>query len=316
MSNNNQWIRKIGLQVVNDTVALDLSSFRIRFDTTDADEESPNSAIIRVFNLSKATVNQIKGEFSEVILQAGYEQGNYGVIFRGTIKQLRVGRENPTDTFLEILAADGDMFYTSGIVNMSLFKGTTPAETINALTRDQRGIAAQANLTGLKTDKQHTPSIRGQAKFGMARASFRNIAKSLDASWSIQDGVITMLDNTGYAEDSVVVLTRNTGLIGIPEQTDGGIKLRCLLNSRLRIGGRVQVDNEAITQLMMQDPNAPPVVYNSYTGLQYNAILNNDGIYRMLVVEHHGDTRSTEWYSDLVCLDFDASDALAPVNPR
>lgn len=316
MSRTTQWIRKIGLQVINDDIALDLSAFRIRFDTTDADEESPNSAIIKVFNLSKNTINQIKGEFSEVVLQAGYEQGNYGVIFRGTIKQLRIGRESPTDTFLEILAADGDVFYTSGIVSASLAKGATPVDTINALTKEQQGIANKANLDSLKTDKQHTPNIRGQVLFGMARARFRNVAKSLDASWSIQDGVVTMLDNTGYAEDEVVVVTRNTGLIGIPEQTDGGIKFRCLLNSRLRIGGRVQIDNEAVTQLMMQDPNAPPVQYNSYAGIQYNAMLNNDGIYRMLVIEHHGDSRGNDWYSDIVCLDFDASDPAAPVNPR
>ena len=46
-----------------------------------------------------------------VMLQAGYENGAYGIIFSGTILRIRTGRESATDTFLEIMAADGDIAF-------------------------------------------------------------------------------------------------------------------------------------------------------------------------------------------------------------
>jgi hypothetical protein len=78
----------------------------------------------------------------------------------------------------------------------------------------------------LLIDKQHVPLIRGVVLFGMARARLRHIASDLDASWTIQNGAVVFSDNTGYAEGEAVSINVATGLIGIPEQTDQGIRIR------------------------------------------------------------------------------------------
>lgn len=101
-----QYKRKASLLLVDDDEVLDLSNLRFRFQVKAMDVESPNNAAIRVYNLSRDTLVKIRGEFSRVILQAGYDN-NFGVIFDGTIKQFRIGREGTTDTYLDILAADG-----------------------------------------------------------------------------------------------------------------------------------------------------------------------------------------------------------------
>ena len=49
-----------------------------------SEQETPNSASIKVYNLSEATAGRICKEFTRVILQAGY-QGNCSVIFDGNI---------------------------------------------------------------------------------------------------------------------------------------------------------------------------------------------------------------------------------------
>ncbi len=295
-----QWVRKVGLILGGTNKLLDLSQFHIKFSVQNADVESPSSASIRVYNLSDATILSIGKEFSKVTLNAGYENGNYGVIFQGDIKQFRQGRENATDTYFDILAADGDVGYNQGIVNATLAKGHSPATAIKT------AVAAMPNLdldtSSLLTDKQHVPMIRGAVLFGMSRARLRNLATSLDAGWSIQNGKVVVTDNTGYREGEAVVINVNTGLIGIPEQTDGGIRVRCLLNSRIRIGGLVKLNNKEITQLMQQNPDAAPLKFNQWAGLQYNAPLSPDGIYRAFSVEYEGDTRGQPWYSDLVCL--------------
>ena len=87
---SDQWIRKIGLYVqLSQEEFLDLSAFHIRFEVANADVESPNNASIRIYNLAKSTVKKLieQGEFTQVTLNAGYINGNYGTIFQGNIKQ-------------------------------------------------------------------------------------------------------------------------------------------------------------------------------------------------------------------------------------
>lgn len=327
-----QWLRRIGLIVYADEKGLDLSEMHIKFTVTSADSESPNNAAIRIYNLSPETLKRIigdrtvGGEFTRVCLNAGYMAGGYGIIFNGTIKQYRVGRENETDTYLDILAADGDVGYNQGFVNTSLAAGRTPEDAIKASVKAMSDAEAAAILatTGKKpegpvvtpdiafsTDKQHVPTIRGQVLFGLARAKLRNLASHLDSSWSVQDGKVVILPNTRYREGEAVVLSVATGLIGRPEQTGGGIKVKCLLNSRIKLGGLVKLNNNEIMKTMQSSPDAAPIPYNQWTGFQNLAPLSPDGTYRAYVIDHEGDTRGMAWYSHLTCL---AVDLTAPPN--
>ena len=68
------------------------------------------------------------------------------------------------------------------------------------------------------------------------------------------------------------------------------------------VGSTVKIDNTSINQLYQQNPSGAPVPYNKYAALQNLATVANDGLYRLFVVEHRGDTKGSEWFSDLVCL--------------
>ena len=304
---HDQWIRKVGLVVFTGDKGLDLSEFHIQFSVAAADVQTPNNVSIRIYNLSDQTVSKIKGEFSQVVLNAGYVDGNYGLIFKGSIKQFRIGRVDNVTTYLDILAADGDLAYNGAVVNTSLVKGSTQNDAINVITTEMQGDKTPADITKLTVTKANVPSIRGTVLFGMARERLKNTASQLDASWSIQNGVVTIIDKSGYSPNDVLELNAGTGLIGVPEQTDGGIRIRCLLNSRLRIGGSVKINNAALNQLIQQNPDNGPIPFDQRAGFQYNAPISNDGIYRIFVVEHDGDTRGTAWYTNLICLAVDAS---------
>ena len=309
--NNNQWIRKAGLFLFNEREALDLSELHFKFDTEGAQVESPNSAVIRIYNLSKQTLDRVtvNGEFNQISLNAGYLNGNYGVIFQGYIKQFKIGKENATDTYLDIFAADGDIQYNQGTVNTTLTgNNNTPAKIIEAIGQSSN---LQINDYTILTDKQHVPNIRGTVLFGMARARLRNIITSLDATWSIQEGKLVIIENTGYLPGEAVQINVSTGLVGVPEQTDSGIKIRSLLNSNLRIGGLVQLNNNEINTLMQQNPDMAPIPYDQWTGFQNTAALSPTGTYMVFSVKHSGDTRGQEWYSNLICL---AVDITSPIN--
>lgn len=302
MADNFQYLRKSSLFLVQEDTVLDVSQLRFSFQIKAMDVESPNNAAIRIYNLSNDTVVRIRNEFSRVVLQAGYD-GTFGKIFDGTIKQFRVGRLSGTETYLDVLGADGDLAYNWALVNRSLAAGSTVGDRMKAATDAMQKEGVQGVQNYLNPTGGVLP--RGKVLFGLARAILRDEVQSQGASWSIQNGQVQIIPLDGYKPDEVVVLNGQTGLIGRPEQTVDGIRARCLINPNIMVGGRVQIDNKAINQTLQRDPNAAPVPYNQWAGLQLLANVSADGLYRVLVIEYEGDTRGPAWYMDLTLLAID-----------
>ena len=297
MSDQLQYIRRCNLIVANEAgEGLDLSSLRITFKIKKSDAQTPNTAEIRVYNLAEETANRIRKEFQNITLQAGYES-NYGLIFNGNIKQIRFGRENGTDTFIDIAAADGDDAYNFAVVNTTLAAGSKQSDQIGAAAGSMagRGVA-----TGHIDATGDAKLPRGKVMYGMARNYLRQSAEASNTSWSIQDGKVQFVSLTGVLPNQAVLLNSKTGLVGQPEQTNDGIKVRCLLNPMLRIGGKVQINEKDVAEAKLPDTNKDAQANKP-------AAIEADGFYRLLVVEHSGDTRGNDWYSDLVCLGVDAT---------
>lgn len=324
-----QYLRKIGL-VVSDASGngLDLSQMRIRFHVEGMDRTHPKTAIIRVYNLAASTQNTIKAEFTRVVLQAGYINGAYGIIFSGTICRTKTGRESAVDTFIEIQAADGDLAHNFAFVNKTIAAGATLTQqaqpAIDAMKAT--GDVTQADTTALTAAQQAgtapTGGImpRGQVLFGLAKDCLDDVAASTNTSWYIENGVLTFVSNTGYTAGEAVVLNSQTGMVGIPEATDNGIEVSALLNPNIKIGTRMQINNAAVnaangnavlgnnavtsTQVDVVGGNFP-----TYGDTTQFASVTNDGFYRVLVVTHLGDSRGNDWYTKMICLAIDASAA-------
>lgn len=301
-----QWRRRVSLIVAppQGDQGLDLSEMQIRFTVRQSDVETPNNAIIRIYNLSERTTATIEKEYTRVVLQAGYETGAFGVIFDGTIKQVRRGKVTATDSYLDILAADGDLAYNFAALSQSLAAGATLDEQYEAIAQAAK---EQGVDTGYKAPIVGPVLPRGKVLFGMWRDYMRDWSTTAGVTWSVQDGKVIVLPLTGYRPGEAVVMNSRTGMIGIPEQTENGIRIRSLLNPRLRIGGLVQIDNASINRTIFK--TAAPIPFDRYAGLQLLAPVTDDGFYRLYVVEHEGNTRGNEWYSDLICLAVDMTAA-------
>lgn len=291
--------RKASLVVSSASKALDLSAVQFKFSTKNADVNVPNSLVATVFNLSDETAQSIQKEYTKVTLKAGYQDGPYGVIFDGTIKQVRRGRINPTDTYCEILAADADLAHNFAIVNKTLAKGSTLSDRVKAITdamQKQGGVTQGYVFPELNSTGGVLP--RGKVLFGMARDYADDVANTAGATWSIQNNQFQLIPLTGYKPGDAIVLTSRTGMIGLPEQTDQGIKVRSLLLPTIQIGGRVKIDNKSIQNAQIDI---------AYSAINLLAFVAADGFYRVYVAEHSGDTRDNDWYTDMICLSIDAS---------
>jgi hypothetical protein len=304
----NQFMRYGQLVVSNSLLVADLSALRFRFEVRASDAETPNTLTVRVYNVSKATIQSIIGSTNvdngktTVTLNCGYQSGNKGCIFSGDIKQFRVGRERNVDSYLDILAGDGDAAYNQSIINQSFPSGTTDAQQLSAIAASM-GLPVADGATGYLTTGGILP--RGKVLFGMSRIYMRSVAHNNGCRWSIQNGVATLIPNGGYLPTpNVVVISTATGMIGTPEATDAGIMVRCYLNASIQIGQMIQINNGDINTTTVESQGYP-----SYTSQYYPASLSANGQYRVMVIEHIGDMRGNDWYSEMTCLNIDQSAA-------
>lgn len=310
MTATQQWLRKASLIVSGETTAIDLSDMHFRFHVMQSNEEQPNNASIRIYNLSDDTVKRITNrtpvEFSAVELKAGYQDGNFGTVFAGSIKQYRRGRESATDTYFDILAASNDVEYNFGTVSDSVIAGSSYEEVVKRASSGM-GLSSTPIVPPAFSGARIT---RGKVLWGMGRVIARNLANSQKAGWSIQNGKMTIIPLNSYLPGEIIVLNSNTGMIGIPEQTNEGISARCLLNPRIYIGGRMHIDNDSINKTGAGGGAlALPIgqlAYDQRAQAQMPADISRDGFYMMYVIEHTGDTRGTEWYSDIIGLAMDS----------
>lgn len=283
-----QYIRKASLVIGAGSDALDLSNMQFVFDVKAAVIGTPKTAMIRVYNLSGDTARKVTKEGEMVILSAGYG-GNFNSIFQGQITQARIGRENGTDTYLDITAADGDQIYNFGVVNFSVTAGSDVIGRIGQIAN-----AAGIKLGTIQAPQNGAKLSRGAVYFGLARDLLTTECATIGANWCINDGKLDVIAEGGYKDGDIPVITSTTGLIGVPEQNELGISFQCLLNPNIQQNMRVQIDNSLIRQFAFQTG------YGAQIQSETVPSLAADGIYKVLFVNHHGDTRGNDWYSDVV----------------
>jgi len=301
--------------ITTETAGMD---FRMTFKVRHADSDTPGTAEIRIYNLSNATANKYIKEFNTVVLQAGYRNGHFGRIFQGTIKQYKKGRESAVDSYLDIFAADGDVAYNYGVLNQT-FRKTDTKELQKAIADSMAKAGIGARVGHLDdTNPPGTiggiiPPARGSVAYGLATDLGRELQRDTGNQFSIQNGVIQAIKSTKYKPGDIVVINSGTGMIGVPEQTQEGITVTCLLNPNIHVKQQVRLDNKSLNQYFLPGQNANSTIdrsfqstYGKYAMMpQYYATIDADGIYTVLVIDHEGDTRGLPWYSHLVCLDVD-----------
>lgn len=309
-----QYIRSCTLIVYGaNQKGIDLSNLRIKFSVKRSNTMTPNTADIRVYNVEAQTALGILGAFGsslpdavtgltyypgQVILQAGYQgDGNASTIFQGNIKQILIGRESGTDTYLDIVAGDGDRAYNHSVVNVTLASGSTQSQQLFA------AITPMATKGVIQGNTPILPAFklpRGKCMFGNAKIYLRSIAQNSGNTWSIQNEKVTFCPQKAYLPGQAVVLNSQTGLIGSPQQTNSGVNVKCLLNPNILINTRIDLAEALINNQKID-------LSQTGTAASIPGVLTSDGVYFVLSVEHTGDTRGVDWYTTILGIQMDVS---------
>lgn len=260
-------------------VALDVSNIRCTFNIQKTIMQQPPISEIVLYNLNADTENSIIEEGSRVVIEAGYEGDQYGLIFDGDVVQPIRDKQDATTYRLTLRSIDGDRFINYGFVGFSLIKGQTARTQVGA-------IASQAKypsqLGTISEGLSGTQLTRGKVFFGLAKDYLSQIAKSENATYYMHNGTVNLIKATDYPSNTIVDLSPSSGLLNVPSQSQYGVSFTAMLNPRIQINSLVHIDNSLIRA-------------QSFEQGQPIRNLDQDGIYRVTSVTYVGDTRGNDW---------------------
>lgn len=252
------------------------TTLRATFRVTQNLKGEPNTAEIKVWNLSRATRAELEQKkIVPVLLEAGHVETGLSGIFNGQMRNATTERDGSA-LVTSITTGDGETAIGGGRAFVQIPAKATPAAILGAV--GQLWQSAGVGLGNL------------QAAQGLASASFGGPARTLHGSlarvftdvctmngleWSIQDGNLQVLKIGATVKQSAGAarLSSASGLIGSPSvDTKGILKCKALIQPGLVPGLPVVIDGESVK-----------------------------GAYRIEETEYSGDTWDTEWYAALTC---------------
>jgi len=259
---------------------MEIEKLRVSFKVSKSLTKDPNTAEIKVYNLSEATRAKLPGKAAKIVLRAGYESTE-DQIYIGDARTIESKKEN-ADWITTFRCGDGERAVQHARVNASFAAGTPVSDIINTLGRAAKVDTGNLSkiAAGVPSSTQYT---QGYAASGLALKELEKVLKFAGYELSIQDGALQALKPGEATTEEVILLAPDSGLIGSPELAAGEtkegknkaaakpvLKAKSLLQGKLRPGRRVQVQSR-----------------------QFN------GLYRCVKVEHAGDTDGQDWFSSL-----------------
>jgi hypothetical protein len=233
-------------------------------------DATQNTADIRIHNLSDNTRSRIDENDLVLTFRAGYEE-NLGLelLFQGDITYIENDFVAP-EIITKLQCGDGANVLKNQYINGSFREGTTVGDVVSFIG-DELGIPVSYN--NIDTREQFS---QGYAISSDAKSALDLVTEKAGATWSIQDGELQLLvDNTSNPNE-IVFLSSATGLLDSPKLTTQDsyklegpaseaptVRLKSLLNAKIRPGGIIEVDSR-----------------------------ERSGQYRVERVDHRGDNKS------------------------
>lgn len=239
-----------------DNKAFDVSELRCSFEIVKSGYLEANQSTITIYNLNPNDENKLIKSGQRIIIEAGYNGDQYGKIFEGNVIQPLRSKENGVDYKLTLVSMDSDRYITYGLIGVSLTAQETARSAVDACVN--RAGEINGNNFGMQIGilaDQRIDYPRGKVMFGAPTQFLSQIAKSMNASYYNDDGTVNIVSPKELADDEILDLSPDTGLIGTPVQNEYGISCRCLLNPRMKINSLFRIDNSRITNMKYSQGN-------------------------------------------------------------
>lgn len=200
-----------------------------------------NECTVEISNVEKETRNFILTETSpfnsvrtpkRIVVEAGRLNTGASQVFIGDVVSSSVSQPPDIKLTLKALTSDakkGDIVARSGGDKISL-------RALSEIVASDIG----ANLEFQATDK----TLENYSFTGGALKQVNELGKAGLVDVFVDDNTLIVKDMNAPLSGVTRVLNKDTGLIGIPELTEHGVKARFLWDNQTRIGGAMSIESE------------------------------------------------------------------------
>lgn len=247
------------------------SDLRIKFKIIKTSDSKPNKSNVMVYNLTKDSRTLAEKKGIVFLLSAGYNT-TQELIFSGDVART-ITELDGSDYITTFEAGDGEKAFQIARVEKSFQEGVDIKdvfkEVITSLGKTIKDISAVPS----------SKIVNGVSLTGLSRTHMDELTNRYGLEWSIQDGGIQVLKKKGSSKETAILLSPDTGLVGIPkkkvdgtplEKEEGLIELVSFLQPQIRPGRIINLQSQFIK-----------------------------GEFICRKVTHVGDTHGQDWYSQI-----------------
>lgn len=212
-----------------------------------------NECTVKISNVDKDTQNFILNETSPfnknktpkiLTLSAGRKSTDISLIFSGDIVSSTVSQ--PPDTTITLKCATAN-FKKGDVISRS-----EPGES--NLSTISKNVASdlELNLSFQATDK----SISNYSFSGGSLNQVDVLGQAGNVDVFVDNDKLIVKDSDKEITNSITVLSSSSGMIGIPETTEHGIKVKFLIQNIVELGGLLRIESE-----IYQSVNGDYIIY-------------------------------------------------------
>jgi len=199
-----------------------------------------NDCEITITNLSSVTRDQILSDVSpfnnnrtpkSFIVEAGRESYGYSKVFSGTIASATPSQPPDINLVLKALTKDDK-------------KGEVIARSMpeSKLSSVARNVAKDLGVT---LQFEATDKVISNYNFtGGALKQVDELGKAGNVDVYVDDDLMIVKDTNKPLTNQIRILNIDTGLIGIPEITEQGIKVKFMFDNQTKLGGMLRVQSK------------------------------------------------------------------------
>lgn len=171
---------------------------------------------------------------SPVLMQLAAGRQSFGtfILYQGGV--IASNPSQPPDIGL-VVRSLGLSLQLTNPVNLTM-PPTTNLSTISQQVATQLGV----KLDFRATDKQ----VQNYAFTGGALRQVGKIADAGNYNVFVDGDTLVVLDNGQPRNAAPIPVNSNTGMIGVPEITETGVRIRMLISGQIRVGDQIQVTSE------------------------------------------------------------------------
>ena len=260
--------------------------FRIRKEVTD----TPLEGVIDIYNLNESNETRIRERAERVLLEAGYEDGGLEVIFDGAVRRVERQRVDLDRVTRIHVGGKTSRAEIADHVRRKIFdrsyEGTVTVREIIEDAVETTGLFldyasfAQIPEDAVETDRRFATT---------ALIAMQSLLRPLGVEWYEEDGVVFFSAYRKSADDRLdgVVVSEKSGMISSPTVTDDGVRIRTLLDPRIRLDTRFRIESSILDRAASGD-----AINESAAELQ-------NAVWKVIAITHAGDNRLGEYVSEL-----------------